>query len=259
MKGSEDDSYDECGQIADWTMQGVRKLASAHSHSGPCPLVAAEAPFLSGAFLSALRAKDVAKAAELGQKSGNWPGLALEAICHIDQAWQDDTLCFGDISETYWTLRRTLDVLTAVPVKGRAPSLSIGTAVIYIPSTEQHTFGPQMLVDQINRLGWDAQLQHGLDFSGLMEHLGSRHVDVLGISIGTDYCLDGVADLTFDARRCSVNPDISILIGGSAICGAAGQYAFLNADWVATSAKDGLHFFERGWSELKRKGGRFHG
>ena len=101
----------------------------------------------------------------------------MGAIAQLDEAWQEDALSIGDIAECYWTLRRTLDTLTENPIPASKRSLSIGTAVVYIPNAEQHTFGPQMLVDKINRVGWDAQLWNGLGscrFRSSRGHLDRR-------------------------------------------------------------------------------------
>ncbi|MFG5382801.1 B12-binding domain-containing protein [Yoonia sp. R2-816] len=259
MTGLVDELYEDCEQTAGWAMQGISDLASILIHSGWFHPEQSSRDTMSSAFFSALGSRDVSKATELGQLSGNWPALAMGAITQLDQAWQDDTLSIGDITEAYWTLRRTLDALTANPVRATGRSLSIGAAVVYVPSSEQHTFGPQMLVDKINRAGWDAQLWHSLGSSAIMEQLSSKHVDVLGISVGTDNRLHGLADLISDVRFCSINPDIKIVIGGSAICGTSVQYEFLGADWVAASAEDSLQFFQHGWSELQRREGRFNG
>ncbi|MEJ8562791.1 hypothetical protein QTO30_17280 [Yoonia sp. GPGPB17] len=214
---------------------------------------------MSSAFFSALRSRDVSKATELGQMSGNWPALAMGAITQLDQIWQDDTLPIGEIAETYWTLRRTLDELTTTSAEFPGNALSIGRAIIYIPDAEQHTFGPQMLVDKVMRMGWDAQLYYGFGSESLMKRLSTESVDVVGISVGTDSRLDGLADLILDVKQYSMNADIKTLIGGNAISGASDQYGFLGADWVATSTQDALQFFERDWSKQKLREGRFNG
>jgi len=214
---------------------------------------------MNSAFFSAVRSRNVSQATELGKLSDNWPALAMRAINQLDTAWQEDSLSIGEIAECYWTLRRTLDELIASPRLTSRRSLSIGAAVVYIPSSEKHTFGPQMLVDKINRLGWDAQLWHDFDSGNLIEQLRSNHVDVLGISVGTDNRLDGLADLITDVRQYSMNPEIKTVIGGGAICGASNQYGFLGADLIAPTAEDAERFFEKGWAELKRREGRFNG
>lgn len=259
MTGFVDERYEDCGQTADWTLHGVEGLVSALMQSSPSGLAPTETGAMSRAFYTALHSRDVMKAAELGQVSGNWPALAMAAIAELDQAWQNDTLSIGEVAEAYWTLRRTLEELTVSPTRTAKPSLSIGKAFVYIPRPEQHTFGPQMLVDRINRVGWDAHLLHSLDAGALMKKLNSEPVDVLGISIGTDNRLDGLADLISDAKRSSMNPDIKTLIGGNAISGTSSQYGFLGADWVATTSEDAMLFFERLWSDLRRREGRFHG
>lgn len=226
MTGFVDERHEDCGQTADWTMQGFQELASVFTLSGNLPSEHPSCDDMSGAFYSAVRSRDISKATEVGKLSDNWPALAMGAITQLDEAWQEDALSIGEIAECYWTLRRTLDELIASPFLTSRNSLSIGTAVIYIPGSEQHTFGPQMLVDKINRIGWDAQLWHGFGSGSLKEQLSSNHVDVLGISVGTDNRLDGLADLIADVRQHSMNPDIKTLVGGSAICGTSNQYGF---------------------------------
>lgn len=259
MAGFVEDLHEECNQTRDWTMRGVRDVSSMLSNNDAVANAMASLDNMSNAFLSALRARDVSKAYEIGQISENWPALAMGAIAQLDEAWTEDTLSIGEIAETYWTLRRTLDELTSTPKQQARPPLFIGKSIIWIPKTEQHTFGPQMLVDNIRRLGWGAQLWHDLNTDDVMERLGSHDTDVLGISVGTDIQLDGLADVIRQIRRCAVNPDIKILIGGNAILGAPNQYKFLGADCVATSAEDAMRFFERGWTEMERREGRFDG
>ena len=214
---------------------------------------------MSGAFYSALLSRDVSAASELGQSAGNWPELAMEAIAKLDESWQDDTLSIGIIAEAYWTLRRALDQLVDEPVNTSPQLLNFAKAVVHIPTTEQHTFGPQMLVDQIRRIGWEVRLENGLEPDALIDLVSSEKLDVLGVSIGTDSGLAGLADLLAEVREHSVNSAIAILVGGNAIDGPPKRYEFLGADWVATTTDDALVFFERGWSELKRSQGSFDG
>ncbi|MEY1557890.1 B12-binding domain-containing protein [Yoonia sp. R2331] len=250
---------EECDETFDWTVRGVQDVASFLGASDPYSGAAASLDDMTCAFLSALRSRDISKACELGNISDNWPALALGAIAHLDKAWSDDTLTIGEIAETYWTLRRTLDELTSSQARAAQSSLFIGTAIIWIPKTEQHTFGPQMLVDNIRRFGWDAHLWHDFSSDDLIEKIGSHDIDVIGVSIGTDNQLDGLADLVTQIRRSAINPNIKILVGGSAIHGSPNLYSFLGADAVSASADDAMDFFERGWTESERREGRFDG
>lgn len=259
MVGSVDERQEECGDTANWAMHGVRDVAAFLKGSGPVRLVEASSDSMSSAFLSALRSRDVSKASEIGQNSKNWPALAMEAIAELDLAWRDDTLSIGEIVETYWTLRRTMDELVSAPIQTTRTPLVIGKAVICTPSPEQHTFGPQLLADKVRRIGWDARLWHDCALEEVTDRLSSCRVDVLGISVGTDNRLDGLANLISEVRCLSMNPDIKILVGGSAIHGASSQYRFLGADQVTTSAEEAMRFFERGWSDLERREGRYDG
>ncbi len=259
MTGFFNDLREECDEILGWTMHGVQDVASYFSNADTDALAMASSEQMSGAFLSALRSRDVSGACALGRISGNWPALAMGAIAQLEEAWNDDTLAIGEIAETYWTLRRTLDELISTPLQMAKPSLFIGKAVIWIPKTEQHTFGPQMLVDRIERIGWDAQLWHDQTSDEVMEQLASHDTDVLGISVGTDNRLDGLADLIARVRQCAMNAGLKVLVGGSAICGASNQYRFLGADRVATSAEDAMQFFGREWTEIECREGRFDG
>lgn len=249
----------ECDKTVDWTLRGVQDVASILRGSDIYAGTMASSDQMSDAFLSALRSRDVSKACKLGHLSNNWPTLAMGAIAQLDEAWREDKLSIGEIAETYWTLRRTLDELTSSQTQSTKRTLFIGKAVIWIPNSEQHTFGPQMLLDSIRRIGWEAQLWHDLTSDDVMVQLSSHDTDVLGISIGTDNRLDGLADLIAQVRRCAMNPDIKILIGGSAVRGASNQYKFLGADCVATSTEDAMGFFERDWNEIERRESRYDG
>lgn len=259
MAKSVDERVEDCGDTAKWAMHSAGEVALLLERAGATRLAEASHGTMSDAFLTALRLRDVSKACEIGHICDNWPAMALGAIAWLDDAWNDDTLSIGEIAETYWTLRRTIDELISPLVQTARTSLVIGKAVIWIPSSEQHTFGPQLLVDNVRRIGWDAHLWHDSTSEAVLDQLRSNHVDVVGISIGTDNRLDGLANLISEIRRSSINPEMKILVGGSAICGAPSKFGFLGADRVAMSSEETLRFFERDWSDLERREGRFNG
>lgn len=254
-----DDSYEGCNLTANWLSKGAIELGSQLGNA--TTVGASEHPSKEAiiAFYDAIRTGNLETAVGLCHSSKAWRPMVLQAIDQLDRDWQDDALMIGDVAEAYWSIRRVINEVSFGQTQKNVPRLRMGTAAIYLPSNEQHTFGPQLLSDQLTRIGWDVELWIEDENRDALAPLSMVRIDVLGISVGSDDRLDGLADKIIEIRQKSLNPDLFVLVGGSALRGGAEQYRFLGADRLATDADDTIDFFSGGWHAQQRLDGRYEG
>lgn len=174
-----------------------------------------------------------------------WPEIVLDCIDRIDQEWRLDQISLVEVSGAFWTTRRVLDHMLAqgVPVSGSMRET--GRILLCVPREEGHSFGAQLLADQLRRAGYHVTLLVDRPNAEVLRQLKTAHFDVFGVSVGYDQSLLGLADIISEARIVSQNPGMSVALGGSLFEQDASAYAFLNADVLLKTGQDPITFFKK--------------
>lgn len=194
----------------------------------------------------AFRKGDLSSALDTCNQIENWQSLVLGAIDHLSHDWKATKLSVVDVAEAYCIARRCFEEMELVSQPRQLVEFSLGRVAILFPPGEKHSFGALLLSDQLKRLGWAVELLNDRSDAANIEKIGSNHFDAIGISVGTDKALTGIADLISHLRQKSFNPSVRLSVGGSAINGSISNFDFLAADFVATSAEDTITFFQSG-------------
>lgn len=170
--------------------------------------------------------------------SGLLPSALLTAVIRrFEAAWMKDDIGFGDLSMVFLTLHRVLvQLLGSEPATGDAPGR--GRVLVATVPGEEHVFGAMVLADALRALGWHVDTLLGADAQTLCARVGQGRHTVVGLSVGHDLAMDGLADLIADLRTAAHGPAPRILIGGAALVQPVDQYHFLGADGIARSAAD---------------------
>jgi methanogenic corrinoid protein MtbC1 len=148
-------------------------------------------------------------------------GVSLEAVLlHLvapaarllgDQ-WLDDVRSFTEVTIGLGTLQRVVHVL--------GPSFAPDTAnrglvVLIAAPSEQHTLGIYMLGEFLRRAGWGVLVEPNMSEDELVSMVGSQRVELVGISMSSSHGTKALKRLVTLVRRASVNPDLTIMMGGS--------------------------------------------
>ncbi len=198
------------------------------------------------AFYRATREANFKTASDVCLKDKNahvWPDIIRDSIRRFDVEWSLDQISLEEVSGAFWTTRRVLDFMLArgVPVTGSMRET--GRILLCVPKLEQHSFGARLLADQLRRAGYHVDLLTDRATPDIFRHLQVARFDILGMSIGYDESLLGLADVIAEARRVSKNPHIRVALGGSLFNGDVAGYGFLNADVVVGATEDPMAYF----------------
>ncbi len=236
MSGDTRNTASSCRASEVWLKDVTVDLRAQLAQGNALP---ADAPqTLSDRILELCIANDFDSLAVLRSSAANrgiWNGAILRVIEKIEQLWEDDGLDPMRVLNAFWTLRRAFDALSYDKVKAQAPGPDKPTVLIFTPAAEEHSFGAQMLMDQLLDLDLNAQLMLQQSRQTLLRALSTVHIDLLAISVGYDQSLWGLADLITDARAHSLAPKMPIIVGGRAFENGAEHYSFLGADDILTN------------------------
>ena len=72
----------------------------------------------------------------------------------------------------------------------------------------------------------------------LVATVSKQHFDLIAVSIGYDQSLLGLADAIAEVRRCSVNQNISVVLGGRVFDQPASSYEFIGSDKTVIERED---------------------
>jgi len=192
-----------------------------------------EALLLQGAFAEALTLCRAQVALAPGQ-------VFVPLIRRVDARWQRDEIGFGDLAFVFFQVRRLIDLLRepAAPVAAWGGGLAMGRILLGMAPGEGHTFGIQIVCGELTMQGWQVDIVRDANPGALHRQLEARAYDCVGLTVGHDGALDGLADLIASARIVSCNPAISVIVGGAALVEPVSRYNFLGADRICLTTSD---------------------
>jgi methanogenic corrinoid protein MtbC1 len=149
-------------------------------------------------------------------------GLSLEVVLLdlvaaaarlLGEHWKADLRTFTEVTAGLGTLQQVVHIFGP----SFAPSLPNRGLVVLVPAPgEQHTLGLFLVGEFLRRAGWAIHIDPAMSECDVVNLLRSTRAVMLGISVSTPAMLDSVARLVAAARKASLNPDIAIVLGGSA-------------------------------------------
>lgn len=188
---------------------------------------------LTGEFSRALALCRVIPRAEVS-------ALFLSVIRRLEARWQVDGASFADLAFAFFQIRRLIDLTTSPAPLPIAPAPGAPRLLIGLAEGERHGFGVQILASELALNGWAVDLDLTGDGDTLRQRVQETRYDAVGLSVGHDGALQGLADLITDLRHLSCHGGISVMLGGAALVEPRGQYRFLGADVVALTADEAM-------------------
>lgn len=239
------DTEKGCSATADWLRQGVREIASqiAIDPNRVSQLDDAAYDAVSQKFLRAVVSGHQDMAMELIDQlsdGDNWLKLILLTAKTLKQDWLDQKLSVSDATQGFWTTQSVFRRMRGRSEGSGFTGLVARTCVFWVQPGDSHTLGAHLMREVFEQAGWSAELLVNDMAETVLTHLSDNEIDILGVSIGCDEHLLGVADLLTEARIRSLNPGLSLMVGGPAIEGNLSQYRFLGADILAKDAESAL-------------------
>lgn len=130
--------------------------------------------------------------------------------------WEDDTYSFADVTVGLCRLRQVFEELKLRLPSPPAPAEQFSVVIVQAPG-DQHSFGAAIVAHLFAQAGWSVMNECLSDQSDVLRLLRSRHVDLVGISVNTDYGLEELGAFVLKIKRESKNRDLAIILGGSAV------------------------------------------
>jgi hypothetical protein len=177
--------------------------------------------------------------------------LMVATIRRLEVRWAEEIARVEEIMLAFatarhlievWKTRNALDQGRAAPGRGGLTPRDRKPLLVGVAPGDDHTFGAQILADDLTLRGWQVDTLISPGQQDLLEQVARRPYGALLLSVGQDGSLAGVGDLIAEARGISSNPRILVLVGGSGLAQPFAQYHFLRADYVVGTAAEGADF-----------------
>jgi methanogenic corrinoid protein MtbC1 len=110
---------------------------------------------------------------------------------------------------------------------------------------DQHTFGASMLDEVFARAGWQSELMPVPERRELLNCLSRKSFDLAALTISRDCPSAALSGLIKAMRGVSVNPHLTVLIGGNAVNNNPALVGEVGADGTGSDARAALDVADR--------------
>lgn len=179
--------------------------------------------------------------------------LLAPAARRLGEMWEDDEADFVDVTMGLWRLQEVMREvsLRSPPVKA---AISGRLRALFSPVPgDTHSFGAQMLDEFFSRAGWQSDCLFQPERRELLDYLATQPIDIVGLTVSSDTQSGGVAGLMKAMRSVAKNPNLLIIVGGSAIARNPEIVAEVGADGTGADAREALSLAERLVEETRER------
>lgn len=180
-------------------------------------------------------------------------GTSVETICldllapaarMLGEMWDRDECDFIDVTMGLWRLQ---EVMREIAARSPAdlPSLKVPRSALFSPMPgDVHTFGTMMIEEVFSRAGWQSEALVKPERRELLDRLGQRPFDLVGLTLARDCPSAALANLIKAMRSASMNSKIAVLVGGRMINDNPGIVQEVGADGTGADALAALQTAE---------------
>jgi methanogenic corrinoid protein MtbC1 len=154
---------------------------------------------------------------------------------HLGEMWERDLCTFTEVTVGLGRLQQVLRENSAAFAQFNGSTSTLeGRRLLLMPCPgEQHTFGLSMVGEIFHRAGWDV-VTNFLSSHAAPAMVEKDWYDVVGFSLACETGIERLSDVMKQVRRKSLNPRVSIIVGG-AIFGLHPEYGQqIPADAIVT-------------------------
>lgn len=163
--------------------------------------------------------------------------LLAPAARDLGERWERDEV---DVIEVTLGLCRLQTLLRELGSDGSPEGTERGQrgSILLVPELgEQHTFGLQLVGEFFRRAQWDVWLEQPESASALLDLVSREHFSVIGLTVGTEDRLPGLAARITSVRRASRNRSLCVMVGGPLFLKNPDLAAQVGADATATDGR----------------------
>jgi len=171
--------------------------------------------------------------------------LLAPSARRLGQHWEDDDCDFLDVTMGLWRIQEVMREIT-LSFPPHSDREAAPRAALFAPMPgDNHSLGALMVEEVFARAGWQTEALTETKRQKLLQLVGDRHFDLVGLTVSCDCPNGALSDLVAALRVVSRNPNVKILIGGRMINADPGLVEVVGADGSATDARTALALAER--------------
>jgi methanogenic corrinoid protein MtbC1 len=155
----------------------------------------------------------------------------------LDKLWFEDECDFVDVTLGVTRLRSLLKTNLRVVNGQSTPGRS---ALLISGPRERHFFGLEIIAAFLASSGWETVLGLGLSAAENAHAAETQWFAVLGVTVSEEAHLEDAARSIEAVRRRSINPAISVMVGGWALRGRPDLVAQIGGDAMADDGPGAL-------------------
>ena len=163
--------------------------------------------------------------------------LLAPAARSLGEMWEQDRCGFAEVTVA---LCRLHEILRGLSV-GQNPALDtppLGRRVLLVPVPgEQHTFGLLMVAEFFRRSGWEVWSESLPGARELIGLAGQEWFTLVGLSVGCESHVDGLASTIHSLRKAARNRSVGIMVGGALLCRQPELALHVGADATGMDAR----------------------
>ncbi len=172
--------------------------------------------------------------------SGVYLELLAPAARKLGEMWEEDRVGFADVTVALCRLHDVIRTLGASQPPA-TDTLPQGRRALLIPMPgEQHSFGLVMVADFFRRAGWEVWNDAVSSSSDLVSLVRHKWFTIIGLSVGCEAHLEGLASTIHSLRRAARNQSIGVMLGGSLIAKHPELAIQVGADATGKDAREAV-------------------
>jgi methanogenic corrinoid protein MtbC1 len=154
--------------------------------------------------------------------------------------WEQDEVDFSQVSLGLIRLQQITHQLGYFNQRGPLCSGAVRRMMICSAPGSQHLLGLSIVAEFFRKDGWDVVVEIAETRSVLLETVGKEWFDLVGLSVGLSEQLSSLPDLIAQFKGASRNPEVPVILGGTAFLGSDMQAQQLGADGISRDAADAV-------------------
>jgi methanogenic corrinoid protein MtbC1 len=195
-----------------------------------------EAP-VAGRFIDAFRAEGV-------PLDVIYLDLLAPTARQLGSMWEADLCDFTQVTVGLWRLQQVMYDLSPAFQGDAEYGVKSRRAMLVPAPGSQHTLGLFMVAEFFRRAGWDVWGEPSAGVPELLEAVRTERFDVIGISVGAEFQIEGLSSVILGLKRASRNPGVRVMLGGPVAAQHPDLHTRLGADATALDAQQALSVAE---------------
>ncbi len=181
-------------------------------------------------------------------------GMSVEAVYldmlapaarRLGEMWESDECDFVDVTMGLWRLQEVMREVSSLVPPAFSFAESSRTALFCPIPGDVHSFGAQMIEDIFARAGWESEVLLKPERRELLDYVAHRPLDLVGLTVSRDCPNSALASLIKAIRSVSINPNLTVLVGGHIIQNNPAIIKDIGADGTGADARAALDLAER--------------